>query len=232
MSAVTIISALLTDEARHLRARSETEGVLIGDWYFQVGSGGFNPLTPDEANDVDPTATALISPIGGNRFLGRLLDSNIGASVVLSANPGFLVVNGIALPNATSGRWLRLSGSTDPNINGTWVISQWLSASSIEICNPLATAPDAGPLTWEFRERCVQHPNPRSAAFYSRLDVGLLTADPNGVELGEVGIFGRVIRSPVDPSLLGSSVLYANCHFPSVTKVEQMRANWHIAIQE
>jgi len=138
-------------------------------------------------------------------------------------------VNGlVGMTSAISRRWLRLYGSADPNINGTWVISSFLSATSVVLHNPLATLADVGPLGWELREACVAYPNDKAVAFHGRVE-GVDVANNN--QLGEVGIFGRVIRSPIEPLLLGTTLLFANAHFPARAKFAEMILNLHVCVQ-
>jgi hypothetical protein len=223
------IDAGLTDLARELRARGEAEGVVLGDWSFQVGTDGFDPLAPDEVTDVDYSLQTLSSPVGGTRYLGRVLDTGAAASVTVLTD-GFMQVDGLAaIPANTYNRWLRVYGSADPLINGTWVISQYNSATSVTVYNPLATADDAGPLSWELREACVLRPNDKALSFHGRLLAPDATVD--GQELGEAGVFGRVLLAPTEPGLVGSSVLFAVSHYPAYAKFAEMIANYHVAVQ-
>lgn len=223
------ISAVKTDFARTLDARGAAESVLLGDWSFQIGTSGYDTLDPNLAMDVDSTLQALLAPTGGQRFLGRVTVSGFGASVALTATPGIVQVNGLTgIPNSAARRWLRIFGSGSATINGTWFISQWLSATSVLVHNPLATASDAGPLSYELREACVMRPNPQAVDFHGRV----LETEANGLQLGEVGIFCRVLRAPVtEPGLLGTAVLYANAHHPALSKFPEMVVNYHACCQ-
>lgn len=224
------ISALKTDFARQLEARKESEGLVLGDWCFQIGVGGYQPPDPLDIVDVVASSQVLASPEGGMRWLGRVVSSGVGATVALAASPGLLTVSGLSgIPNSAARRWLRLSGFAEGRANGTWFISRWLSATSVEIYNPLVTVdfPVAGTGSWEFREACIQYPNPRALAFQCRL----LTGDANSVEVSEVGIWARVLVSPVTPSLVNQSVLYCVGHFPPFVKVPEMNANLHVCCQ-
>lgn len=229
MAIIQSISALLTDTARTFNAKAMAEGLQLGDWSFQIGTAGFVVLTPDETIPVDQTQQALLAPIGGTRFLGRVLASGFGASVTMGPGAGYITINGLTgMTSAISRRWLRLYGSADPNINGTWVIAAFVSSSSVVLHNPLATLPEVGPLGWELREACVAYPNGSAVAFHGRIE-GVDVANNN--ELGEVGIFGRVIRSPIDPALLGTTLLFANAHFPARAKFAEMTLNLHVCVQ-
>ncbi len=225
------VSALLTDYARSLLGRGLAEGVLLGDWHFQVGTGGFEPLSPDVVTEVDPLAQALVSPVGGNRLLGRVLYSGSGASVSLTDTPGIVQVTGVSVsggvPEVTANRWLCLSGSASAETNGTWFIGDYVDYNTVQIANPLMTDADAGPLTWEIREFCMQYPNARSVAFQGVLGAG----DANGSDLGEVGIFCRVLRAPTDPSLVGQTLLYAHTHHVACVKVPQSTIAYHVVVQ-
>lgn len=222
---------MLTDEARKMEARADAEDITLGDWHWQVGTSGFNGGDPTLATAVDPTLQALVAPVGGTRFLGRVLSSGAGATITHTTGfEGIVQVNGLsAMPSNAAHRWLRLSGSGNPAVNGTWLISKWLSATSVLICAPLVVVNDAGPLNWEFREACIFRPNPRARSFHGRL---LDTGDAaDGLRLGEVGIFCRVIRSSFDPGLLGNSLLYSVAHVPARTKVPEGRLSFHCVTQ-
>jgi hypothetical protein len=226
---MAVLSAKLTDYARTMLARGVAEGVLLGDWSFQVGTGGFDPLNPDQVTEVDSNLQALVAPVGGRRELGRVLDSGAGASIALTSTPGILQVNGLVLPVVTAPRWLSLSGSADPNVNGLWFVSGYEGDFSpfMFISNPLVDAPDAGPLNWELREFCMQYPNPRAVDFHGVLG----DSDCNGEDLGEVGIFCRVLRAPTDSFLLGQTLMYANCHHVARVKVPESHHGLHVCVQ-
>lgn len=230
MAIIQSISAGLTDLAREYRARAETEGFLLGDWSFQVGTDGFDPVSPDEATDVDFSLQALGSPVGGTRYLGRVLSSGAGATVTPVPNSGGLVtVTGLTgIPNSIAKRWLRISGSADPNANGTWVISSFNSTTSVDISNPLLDAADAG-LNWELREACILNPNDKAVDFHGRLEAPDATVDDQ--QLGEIGIFCRILSAPTDPSLIGTTLLFANSHTPAFAKMAEMTVGYHICVQ-
>lgn len=230
MTIIQSLSAGLTDYARELTARGLAEAVLLGDWSWQVGSYGFDPLNPDEVFPVNFALQTLNSPQGGTRYLGRVLSSGVGISVALTATPGILQVNG--LPSSTvsmARKWLRISGSANPLLNGTWVVSRRLTATSIEISNPMVTTADAGPLSWELREACVMQPNPRALDFHGVLSSPDLTVDEQ--ELGEVGVFCRILRAPSEPGLVGLSVMFAHAHHVALAKSTEMTVGYHICIQ-
>ncbi len=228
MTLLAGLSAMKTDYARELEARGEAEGVELGDWSFQVGDAGFNPADPEDVTDADPSLQALESPVGGSRPLGLLVSSG-GAAALALGSGGVVTVTGLTgMPESSARRWLRFTGSGDPNVNGSWVIRRWLSATSVEIINPLLAAPAAG-VSWEFRENCVLNPNVRAASFYCRLAPADATVD--GTELGEVGIFGRVLRAPTDPALVGAEFLYCVAHMNPVVKVPEMALSRFVTVQ-
>ena len=230
MAIIQDISAGLTDLARELIARGLAEAVMLGDWSFQVGTYGFNPLNPAETFDVDFALQALTAPVGGTRYLGIVLDSGFGASVALTATPGLLQVNGLTASTLSVARkWLRISGSANPLLNGTWVISARVSPTSVLISNPMVTTADAGPLTWELREAVCLNPNPRAIDFQGVLDAPDVTID--GLELGEVGVFCRVLRAPSAPFLVGSDVMFAHANHPAIAKFAEMRIAHHVCVQ-
>jgi hypothetical protein len=227
---IQAISAVKTNLGRELDARGLTEGVLLGDWSFQLGEGGAVPLDPTSVVPVDPGAQNLVDPVGGARRLGGVISSGSGAAVAAGSEAGHLVVTGLtAMPMGLARRWLVLSEGP-LKLNGCWAVVRWLSATSVEIHNPLAKdgvdLPASG-LGWELRQRCVQQPNPRAVTFDGRL----LAGDDNGVEFSEVGIFCRVIRAPADPSLEGLSLLYCVAHMPPKVKIPEMVANFHVCVQ-
>jgi hypothetical protein len=227
------ISAYLTDLARKLIARGLTEGVLLGDWSFQVGSGGYNPLDPTDVLDVDPSLQALLAPIGSPRPLGRVRDSGVGASASLTAENGVIQIDGLlAIPDAVSNRYLTIAGAVSANLNGTWPIRQWLSSTSVAINAPLVTDADAGPLTWELRDLVTFKPNPSASDFHARLSE---TEEP-GVEVAEIAIFCRVLLVPAVtvyplPVPVGTRILFANAHFTPFIKDTNMVANFHVCVQ-
>lgn len=230
MTIIQDISAGLTDLARELIARGMAEAVMLGDWSFQVGTYGFNPLLPEETFDVDFTLQALTAPVGGTRLLGRVLDSGFGASVALTATPGLLQVNGLTASTISlAKKWLVISGSTNPLLNGTWVISGRVSTTAALISNPMVTALDAGPLSWELREAVCLNPNPRAVDFHGTLAAPDGTID--GLQLGEVGIFCRVLRAPSAPFLVGSDVMFAHANHPAIAKFAELRLGHHVCVQ-
>jgi len=226
------ISAGLTDLAREYRARGEADGgIVIGDWSFQVGTDGYEVLNPDVALDADFGLQALSAPVGGTRYLGRVGTSGAAAAITPTGSDGLVAVSGLAaIPSSINKRWLRIYGSGDPNANGTWVISSWTSATDVVIHNPLLTAADAGPLNWELREACVLNPNPRAIDFHGRLESPDGTVDD--MELGEVGVFCRVLNAPSStPGLLGNTLLFARANHPAFAKMAEMTVGYHICVQ-
>jgi hypothetical protein len=227
------ISAYLTNEARKLIARGLTEGFLLGDWSFQVGSGGYNPLDPTQAIEVDPEAQTLLSPIGVVKPLGNIISFGSGASAVLTSEEGVVQIDGLSsMPVGISNRYLSISGAASDNLNGTWSIRQWLSPTSVTINAPLVTESEPGPLSWGLREFCTLMPNDSAVDFRARL----VEADAVGFEIAEVAIFCRVLKVPSVPVFpipvpLGSQILFANSHFPPFVKDTNMVANFHICVQ-
>ena len=230
MPIIQDISAGLTDYARELIARGLAEAVMLGDWSFQVGTYGYKPLFPDEVFPVDFSLQSLTAPVGGTRLLGRVLDNGFGASVALTATPGFLQVNGLTASTISmADKWLVISGSTNPLLNGTWVVSARVSSTSILISNPMVTVADAGPLSWQLREAVCLNPNPRAIDFQGHLDSPDVTID--GLQLGEVGIFGRVLRAPSVPGLVGTSLMFAHANHPAIAKFAEMDLTHHVCTQ-
>lgn len=227
----------LTLLARQIRTRARNEVIVLGDWRFQVGEDGFDPMNPDDVIPVDIEEQSLGSPIGGLRHLGLVeedLDtfapiSGASAAVAPAATAGYLTVTGLAgIPVHAGRRWLTLSGSADVGKNGLWKISRWISATSVEIYAPLAVGADAGPLAWELRRAVMGRPNARALSFYSRF----VDTDLVGETLGEVGIFCRVLRSDTDPDLLGQTILFAVGHYPAIIKTNDMFLGRHVVVQE
>lgn len=229
MAIIQSIDAGLTDLGRELRVRGETEGLVFGDWTFRVGTDGFGP-GPTDITPVDFSQQALSAPLGNRRSLGRVLDSGAGTATVTVLSDGFVQVDGLSnIPVSIQNRWLTLSGSADPLINGTWVISEYNSATSVNVYNPLATADEATPIDWELRENCLIRPNDKAIDFYGRLPAPDAVTDLQ--ELGQVGVFARVIRAPTEPSLVGLSFLFAVAHHPALAKFEELAINYHICVQ-
>lgn len=230
---IASLSAYLTDLGRKLIARGLTEGVLLGDWSFQVGSDGYDPMDPTQVLEVDPSLQALLSPIGPRLPLGLVIGNGGGASASLTSEPGVIQINGLSgIPNAVTGKYLSIYGSADPNLNGTWAIRGWIDATSVTINMPLVTAPSAGPLTWEYRKACLFKPNDSACDFHGRLT----EAQAVGTEIAEVGIFCRVLIAPTSPSFplpigVGQQLLFANSHFPPVTKDANTVINFHVCVQ-
>lgn len=226
------LSAYLTDMGRRLIARGPTEGLVLGDWSFQVGSGGFDPLIPTNVIEVDPSLQALLAPIGSQKPLGFLVDSGAGASVTFLGSDTLQIDGLVAIPNAVTDKHLTISGAADPNLNGTWPIIGWLSPTSVTISNPLVTISDPGPLNWQLRRSCLIKPNPSAADFHARL----VEAEAVGQQLGEVGIFCRLLKAPASPIFplpisVGQQVLFASSHFPPISKDGMMVVNFHVCVQ-
>lgn len=203
---------------------------MLGDWSFQVGTYGFDPMDPTDVYDVDFSLQTLTAPVGGTRYLGRVLDSGFGASIALTATPGIVQVNGLtASTNSMARKWLRISGSGNPLVNGTWVVSARVSSTAILISNPMVTAIDAGPLSWELREAVCLNPNPRAIDFHGNIEAPDATVD--GLELGEIGIFCRVLRAPSVPGLVGTTVMFAHANHPAIAKFAEMYLGQHVCVQ-
>lgn len=229
MTTISALSAMKTDLARKLDARGVAEGVLLGDWTFQVGTGGYNPASPDQVTAVDPTLQALVAPVGGSRPLGRLVSSGAGASVVAGPTAGTMLVTGLSgIPVSAVMRWLRLTSSGSALVDGTWLIVEWVSATSVVVANPL-NFPSAGPANWEFREAVTGRPNERASSFFCRLLKNDATSD--GHEYGEIGVFCRVLRAPTDPPLVGSPVLYCVAHHVGMVKTPDGVIDRHVVSQ-
>lgn len=229
MTIIQSLDAGLTDLARELRVRGETEGVVFGDWHFQVGTDGFDPLNPDQVTPVDYTLQSLSAPLGGDRYLGRVLSSGAAASVTVLSD-GLVQIDGLSgVPESITNKWVRISGSANANLNGTWIVSERVSATSVLAYNPLADADDLGPLNWELRESCILRPNPRATDFHGRLLAPDATAD--GQQLGQIGVFCRVLQAPSDPSLIGTTVLFCVAHYPALGKFAEATINYHVCVQ-
>lgn len=222
------IDAGLTNFARQLQARASAEGVMLGDWSFQVGTDGYDMGTPTLAEDVDPSLQVLGAPVGGSRLLGRALTSGAAATVTVLGD-GVLEVSGlVAIPSMIYRRWLSLAGSADPLLNGTWLITAWVSSTTVRIYNPLATSGDSG-LAWTLRSSVALSPNPRATAFHARLET--IDATVDGLTLGEIGIFGRVLRAPSDPGIVGNAFLFATTHHAAIVKTPGVFLTSYVCVQ-
>jgi hypothetical protein len=62
-------------------------------------------------------------------------------------NAPFITITGLSGILATD-QWITMSGSSNPDNNGTFPIVQVLSGSSVVIANPNGVGSDAGPITW------------------------------------------------------------------------------------
>jgi hypothetical protein len=71
----------------------------------------------------------------------------------------------------------------------------------------------------------IEHPTATSTSFYCRLE--RLEA-PYG--LGELGLFGRILDSPLVPAEVGTVFLYAVVHFPISCKTTKTVCAWRAAI--
>lgn len=223
------ISAALTDLGRKYHAHALAQGLTLGDWSFQVGTTGFDVLDPTQALPVDSSDQALAAPVGGSRKLGRVLSSGAAATATKLSN-GVVQIDGLSsITSAVSGRWMTISGAVDSGLNGTWVIRRWVSADRVEIEAPLMTASsEAGPLGWELREACILRPNKRAISFQCVIPG---TDATDGLILGEIGIFCRVIRDSTSLGVLGDTILFAIAHHPAQTKDTETRIIQHIAVQ-
>jgi hypothetical protein len=224
------LSAVLTKVARMLSARAYTEGVVLGDWTFQCGSGGFNNLNPFDITEVDPTLQTLLSPIGDQKPLGRVRSSGSGASALNLGN-GLVQVEGLVGIPATPNRHLTISGAISPNLDGTWAIRERIDDTSVVIYAPLVTNA-GGSLDWEFRDLCIARPNDKATDFHCRLEA----ADAVGLEIGEVAVFARLIVAPSSPIFplpvaKGDRFLFAKAHMPPVAKSSEMALNFHVCVQ-
>ena len=209
-------------------ALSLTSPIVLGDYSFQVGTGGFDALAPETALPVDPEATGLSTPLDVRRPLGRVVSSGSGASVALV--DGKVVVSGLTgIPDRAVGKWLTLSGSASGDINGTWVINEWVSADTVVLYNPLVEADDAGPLDWEFRTKCTVPVSETATAFHVYLPFPFPELDDN--DLGEVAIFARVIHSPSIPFIAGQELLLCLVHHPSMVKHDENVISHYVCVQ-
>jgi hypothetical protein len=224
------LPSLLTDRARELQAYGLAEGLVLGDFSFQVGTGGFNLLSPLQPLLPSGSQTALLSPVGGSRPLGLEITSGVGATMSATANPGFWQVTGLTgiVPNPYQ-KTLVLGGSADPLVVGSWVVAQQLSPTSLLIYNPLATT-GATALTWSYRTNAIGLANPRAPSFLARLPAPEASTD--GLLLGEVGIFCRVIRAPSLPLFLGEALLYCVANHAATAKFASQALVRHVCVQE
>ena len=228
MPTLNSISAGKTDYARELHARGDAERILLGDWSFQVGTDGFNPVSPDESTPVDFSQQLLSAPLGAKKPLGRDISTGAAATATVLADGQVQIDGLVGMVPGIKNRWLQITGG-GVLTNGTWLLTSYLSATSITVYNPLMTADDLGPLTWTLRESCVLFPNDKAVDFFGRLPDPDPTTDGN--DLGQVGIFCRILAAPTDPSLIGLDVLFAVAHHGSINKFAEMALNYHICVQ-
>lgn len=125
--------------------------------------GGPDTLTTDHVPaPVDPICDITLSETWDPTYVSllnvtswRLFDNDIpytaGAASIAAAAPGFFTLTGLAGMTALSvGGFLTLSGAGYAGNNGTFRISAFISAASVEISNPFGVAPDPnnGAITW------------------------------------------------------------------------------------
>jgi hypothetical protein len=90
-----------------------------------------------------------------NRFGGTQTSSSAS---IYNVNNGIATVNGLSnMTMASVGRILTISGAATSANNGNWIISNWNSSTSVNICNVNAVQGDAnnGSITWK---ECNQTP--------------------------------------------------------------------------
>ncbi len=222
------LDAGCTDLGRTLHVRSDAEGIVLGDWQMQIGTYGFQLADNEAVEPVDYSLQSLVAPLSTATPLGRVHSTGAAAAAVVGANGQVTITGLTGMTPSIRNKWLRLSGGAIET-NGTWLVSSYIDATSITIYNPLMTVDELGPLAWELRTSCVLRPNLRAASFYGRFldhDAAL-----DGNDIGEVGIFARVIVSPTDPSILGNSILYAVAHRGAIHKSAEMTLNFHVVVQ-
>ncbi len=71
----------------------------------------------------------------------------------------------------------------------------------------------------------IEHPAPTSTSFYCRLE--RLEAP---YALGELGLFGRILSSPVNPLEVGTKFLYAVVHYPIQAKTTKQVYAWRTTV--
>jgi len=87
--------------------------------------------------------------------LGSSVSGQSGSSLSIdSVSSGMVIISGLAGMSASSiGRFITISGADDSSNNGTFLISDYISASSVEVVNASAVFPDAnsGTISWQER---------------------------------------------------------------------------------
>jgi hypothetical protein len=217
--------ALKTILARQYEARGLVEGIVLGDWSFQVGTGGVAPLDPFEVVPVDNENQALEDPVGSVRRPGRIVTTGVAATITAPDSNGLCTVSGLSSIPVITGRrlWLELSGGAS---DGLWQVGSTTTTTAV-VYAPLATA-ESG-LTWTLRQNCVLSPSPTSSDFYCSL---LQNDALDGEDLSEIGIFCRVLRSPSDISIVGDTILYAAAHSIAKVKSADSVMNFHLCTQD
>ena len=86
-------------------------------------------------------------------LVGQYLNISFGpngtnASITAFDGTNATVVGLTGMNPAFVGTYLNLNGSLNGGNNGSFLISAYLSPTSVEITNPSAVSPDAGPLNW------------------------------------------------------------------------------------
>jgi len=110
----------------------------------------FNRLnTLDQLLDISGSLTPSSSMNLANEPLGvgRAISGSNGASATITVG-GTVVITGLTgMTQAAEGNFLRISGSVSPSNNGYFLITNYLSATSVEISN--GSAVSGGPVSWE-----------------------------------------------------------------------------------
>lgn len=218
------MAATLTTLARKLGARALTEGVVLGDWAFQLGASEFDPLNPTVVEAVDPDAAELASPLGSPAPLGRVISSGSAATLTVLGG-GVVQVDGISGVDHANGRYLTVLGKT-------WLVREKLSSSSVQIYAPLVTESDEGPLDWEFRELGILRPNSAAIDFHCRVGADEYV----GEQINDIAIFSRIISVGAPllyplPVAVGERFLFALARRAPISKNSNMRLNFHVCVQ-
>lgn len=117
------------------------------------------PNALEQSIDIAGTLTKsdLSTLADENSSLGELVTGQTGAVANITAVlAGIVTLTGLTGMSATGspGRTLNVSGAGNANNNGSFIIVEYVSATSVKIYNPLGAAPDAnnGAISWQERE--------------------------------------------------------------------------------
>lgn len=121
---------------------------------MSIRSNNLHPFLDIRGVDAPNSAKTLTDE---SAFLGSEVSGQNGAAanIVAGAGAGQMRITGLTgMTAASRHRFLRLSGADSGANNGVWLISAYISATSVDVVNAAAVVPDAnnGAIAWSERE--------------------------------------------------------------------------------